>query len=126
MATKLINEYEYRGCNISFFEQWNPHDYDGISYFYEIVDRQGDSRTDQTDEYPLGSLAHAERNAIKSIDEDLDKWYAISCLATNRNKCEHFALSFYGELDGAIEAGLKELTKLYPEWKYSVKACQLN
>jgi hypothetical protein len=124
METKLINEDEYRGCKISFFEQWNPHDYDGISYSYEIVDRQGNQRTDQTDEYPLGSLDHAKRNAIQSIDEDLDKWYAISCLATNRNKHEHFALSFHGELDGAIEAGLKELTKRYPGWKYSVKPCE--
>lgn len=126
MATQLINQDEYRGCKIQFYEQWNPHDFDGISFSYEIVDRQGNSRTDQTDEYPLGSLDHANRNAIKSIDNDLDKWYAISCLATNRNKHEHFALSFYGEIDGAIEAGLKELIKRYPQWKHSIKFCDLD
>jgi hypothetical protein len=126
MAAKLINKDEYRGCKISFFEQWNPHDYDGISYSYEIVDRQGNSRTDQTDKYPFDNLDFAKIKVTESIDQDLDKCYAISCLATNRNKHEHFALSFHGELDGAIEAGLRELTKLYPEWKHSVKLCELD
>ncbi len=126
METQLINEDEYRGCKIKFFEQWNPHDFDGISFSYEITDRQGNSRTNQSDEYPFQDLAFARSKAIQSIDDELDKWYAISCLATNRNKHEHFALSFCGEMDGAIEAGLKELAKRYPGWKYSVKPCELD
>jgi hypothetical protein len=124
METQLINEDEYRGCKILFFKQWNSHDFDGVSYFYEITDRQGESRTDQTDEYPLGSLDCANRNAILSIDWELDKQWSISCLATYRNKHEHFPLTFHGEQDGAIEVGLKELSKRYPNWKHSVKVCE--
>lgn len=85
---------------------------------------KGNERFDQTDEYPLGSLEHADRNAIASIDWDLDKWWVISCLASSRNKHEHFPLSYHGEEDGAIDAGLKELAKRYPEWKHSVKVCE--
>lgn len=126
MQTQSIREDKYRGCKIQFFECWNPHDFDGVSFFYTIVDRSGKSRTDQTDEYPLGSLELANKKAIESIDDDLGKWYAVSCLATKGNKYEHFALSFYGETEGAIEAGLKELAKQHPNWKYSVKLDKLD
>ena len=121
MGTKLIGEEEYRGCKITFFEQWDDFHFDGVGYSYIIVDRQNNSRRDQSDEYPLGSLDHANRNAVESIDDNLDKWWLISCLASNRNKHEHFPLSFHGEKEGAIKKGIEELANRYPAgWKHSV------
>ena len=124
MATQLISEEKYRGCKITFFERWEADDFDGIYYSYVIIDRQGSERFDQSDEYPLASLGHANQKAIESIDDDLDKWWIISCLAVNRNKCEHFPLSFHGEREGAIEVGMKELANRYPQWKRSVSVNQ--
>lgn len=120
MRNNLISERQYRECKITFFEQWDAHDFDGIYYSYVIADRQGNERFDQTDEYPLDNLEHANEKAIGSIDDDLDGWWIISCLAVNGNKHEHFPLSFHGEREGAIEVGMKELANRYPEWKHSV------
>lgn len=120
MTTRLISEEQYRGCKITFFEQWRSCDFDGIYYSYVIVDRQGNKRFDQTDEYPLDNLEHTNEKAIESIDDDLDGWWILSCLAVNGNKHEHFPLSFHGEREGAIEVGMKELANRYPEWKHSV------
>jgi hypothetical protein len=124
--TKLIEKTAHRGCEIEIYETWNPVDFDGVGFYYVIKDRQGDSRTEQTDEYWLGSVEQAKRNAVASIDWDLDVWWAISCLATYRNKTEHFALSYFGEEDGAISEGLAELNKRCPGYKYSVKFVRVN
>lgn len=119
--TKLIEKDTYRGCEIEIFEIWDSVDFDGVGFYYVIKDRQGLARADQTDEYWLGSLERAKRNAIESIDCDLDTSWFISCLATYRNKVEHFPLPYFGEEDGAISAGLAELNKRYPGYKHSVK-----
>lgn len=94
--------------------------------YHACVEDMNKTEFDQTDEYPLGSVDHASRKAYESIDSDLDKWWTISCLAANRNKHEHFPLSYHGEKDGAIKVALKELTKQYLGWKHSVKVCELN
>ncbi len=120
MQKELIAKESWRECEICFFKQWNPHEFDGYSYSYEIIDRENNTRTDQTDEYPCGSIEHAKRKALESIDEALDDLWAISCLATKRGKHQHFAMSIYGEKAGAIAAGKKKLESRYPEWKHSV------
>ena len=120
MKKQLINQELYRGCKIEFFKQWDSCESKGIYYSYAIADRQGNERFDQTDEYPLDNLERANERAIESIDDDLDGWWIISCLAVNGNKHEHFPLSFHGEREGAIEVGMKELANRYPQWKHSV------
>ena len=59
--------------------------------------------------------------SILSPASALDEWWLISCLATYRNKTEHFALSYFGERDNAVLRGLDESSKRYPGYKYSVK-----
>jgi hypothetical protein len=121
MNRKLTEKAKHRGCGIEMYEMWNCHEFDGIGYSYVIINHQGVPRTDQTDEYWIDSVSYALTKAIASIDEDLDSWWAISCLAMYRNKFEHFALVYFGEETGAIAKGMEELQKRYPKHKYSVK-----
>lgn len=121
MKKKLINEELHRGCKIIFFEQWDEHDFDGVNYSFEVVDRQGAKNTYQSDEYPFGSLDWASLKATESIDYELDDWHAVSCLATKEpGEYNHFALTFYGEKEDAIKHGMKELEIRYPGWNHSV------
>lgn len=121
MNRKLIEKITHRGCEIQLYEMWNEIDFDGIGYSYVIIDRQGVSRTNQSDEYWFNSASRAQENALASIDSELDSWWAISCLAAYRNKFEYFALVYFGEEAEAITKGMEELKKHYPKYKHSVK-----